>query len=168
MTRHFHYAFALGVLAFVMPIRAASPPHADAASHNSMVWTNDDLEKLHNQGLISIVGQNEKEKPKAAPLPEPYERTEDPVWYAAQAAELNEELERNKTKLSEYEQAIDDARSLRDTTAGISLGEGEFAISPEVGVEILERQVDRVQAEIRALEDLARRHDIPPGVLRGE
>ena len=168
MTRHLNCAFALGLLFFALPLRAANQPHAEADSHNSIVWTNDDLERLRSQALISIVGQDEKEKPKVASAPEPYVRTEDPVWYAAQAARLKEELERNKTQLSEYEQAIDDARNLRNTTAGISLDEGDFAISPEVGTQILERHVDQVQLEISALEDLARRHDIPPGVLRGQ
>lgn len=168
MTRHLNYAFTLGLLLFVMPLRAASQPHAEAGRRNSIVWTNDDLKKLRSQALVSIVGQTEKEKPNAASAPEPYVRTEDPVWYRAQAARFHEELERDKTQLSEYEQAIDDARSLTKTTAGISLGEGDFAISPEVALKILERHVEQVQAEMSALEDLARRHDIPPGVLRGQ
>jgi hypothetical protein len=94
-------------------------------------------------------------------------RTEDPGWYAVQAAKLRDELERRQTQLREYRQAIDDARSLRKTTGGINLDEGEIAITPEVGIEILERHVDEVQKEINELEDLARRHDIPPGTLRG-
>ena len=95
-------------------------------------------------------------------------RTEDPEWYAVQAAELSEELERRQTQLREYRQAIDDARSLRKTTGGINLDEGDIAITPEAGIEILERHVNEVQTEINELEDLARRHDIPPGTLRGQ
>jgi len=35
-----------------------------ADRHRPPVWTNDDLEKLHGQGLISIVGQvNEDRSP---------------------------------------------------------------------------------------------------------
>jgi len=59
-------------------------------------------------------------------------------------------------------------RNLRNTTGGINLDEGDIAITPEVGIEILERHVNEVQTELNALEDLARRHDIPPGTLRGE
>ena len=57
---------------------------------------------------------------------------------------------------------------LRTTTGGITLDEGDIAITPEVGIEILERHVNEVQSEINELEDLAHRHDIPPGVLRGK
>jgi len=45
------------------------------------------------------------------------------------------------------------------------------AISPlllKSALEILERHVNEVQTELNALEDLARRHDIPPGTLRGQ
>ena len=137
-------------------------------SQNAMVWTNDDLEKLHSLGLISVVGRINEEKPTSAPAPEPYVRTQDPEWYAVQAAKLRDELERRQTQLSEYRQAIDDARSLRKTMGGINLDEGDLAITPEVGIEILERHVDQVQTEINELEDLARHNDIPPGTLRGQ
>jgi prefoldin subunit 5 len=95
-------------------------------------------------------------------------RTQDPEWYAVQAAKLRDELERRQTQLSEYRQAIDDVRNLRKTTGGVNLDEGDLAITPEFGIEILERHVEEVQTEISELEDLARRHDIPPGTLRGQ
>ncbi len=168
MTRFLYYAVSLGLVAAAMPLRAANRPHAETGSQNTMVWTNDDLEKLHNLGLISVVGPIDEEKPTSAPAPEPYVRTEDPEWYAVQAAKLRDELERRQTQLREYWQAIDDARGLRKTTGGINLDEGDIAITPEVGIEILERHVDEVQKEINDLEDLARRHDIPPGTLRAQ
>ena len=168
MTRFLYYAVSLGLVAAAMPLRAANRPHAETGSQNTMVWTNDDLEKLRGFGLISVVGRIDKVEPTSATAPEPYVRTEDPEWYAVQAAKLRDELERRQTQLREYRQALDDARSLRKTTGGINLDEGELAITPEVGIEILERHVDEVQKEINDLEDLARRHDIPPGTLRGQ
>ena len=168
MTRFLYYAVSLGLVAAVMPLRAANRPHAEPGSQNTMIWTNDDLEKLHSLGLISVVGRIDEKKPKSAPAPEPYVRTDDPEWYAVQAAKLRDELERRQTQLSEYRQAIDDARSLRKTMGGINLDEGDLAITPEAGIEILERHVSEVQAEINDLEDLARRHDIQPGTLRGQ
>jgi hypothetical protein len=168
MSRYLYCVMTLGLASIVVPLRAANRPHAETQYQNTMVWTNDDLEKLHSLGLISIVGRAYEEKPKPDPAPGPYVRTEDPEWYAVQAAQLNDELERRKTQLREYEQALDDARSLRKTTGGVNLDEGDFAITPEVGIEILERHVGEVQTEINALEDLARRHDIPSGVLRGQ
>ena len=168
MTRYLYYAVILGLVSVAMPLRAANRPHAETDSQNTMVWTNDDLEKLHSLGLISIVGRIDEEKPKSAPEPGPYVRTEDPEWYSVQAAKLRDELERTQTQLCKYRQALDDARSVRKTTGGVNLDEGDLAITPEVGIEILERHVSEVQMEINALEDLARRHDIPPGTLRGQ
>ena len=164
----FSLAISMTLSTLAISLRAANRPRAGTDSQNTVVWTNDDLEKLHNLGLISIVGRIDEERPTSAPAPGPYVRTEDPEWYAVQAAKLRDELERRQTKLCEYRQALDDARSLRKTTGGINLDEGDLAITPEVGIEILERHVSEVQMEIGELEDLARRHDIPPGTLRGQ
>jgi hypothetical protein len=168
MARCFDCFFALGLAAIVVPLGVAVRPLAKTDSQPVKVWTNDDLKKLNDRALISIVGQPDEEKPKATEVPRPYVETEDPEWYAAQAAQLNDELEYRKTQLFKYQQAIDDARSLRKTTDSVNLDEGDFANSPEEGVEILKRHVDEVQMEIQELEDLARRNDIPPGVLRGQ
>jgi hypothetical protein len=168
MTRYLYYVAGLLLIAVAMPLRAANRPHAGADSQNAVVWTNDDLEKLHRLGFISIVGSIEEEKPASTPAPRPYMKTQDPEWYALQSAKLHDELERRQTQLSEYRQAIDDVRNLRKTTGGINLDEGDLAITPEVGIEILERHVEEVQTEINKLEDLAHRHGIPPGALRGQ
>jgi hypothetical protein len=133
-----------------------------------MVWTNDDLEKLHRLGLISIVGRIDEERPTPASAPGPYVKTQDPEWYAEQAAKLRDELEYRQAQLREYRQALDDARSLRESTGGINLVGEDFAITPEAGIEILQQRVEEAQAEFDDLEDLARRNDIPPGTLRGQ
>ena len=146
MTRYLYYAVSLGLVAAAMPLRAADRPHAGTGSQNRMGWTNDEPQNLHSLGLISIVGRIEEERPTPAPAPGPYLGTQVPEWYAAQAA----------------------SHSLRKTTGGINLDDGVIAITPEVAIEILERQVNEVQTEIDALEDLAHRHDIPPGTLRGQ
>ncbi len=168
MNRYLCCAISFGLLAAAMPLRAADRPPPETGTHTTIVWTNDDLEKLHSFGLISVVGRIDEKRPTLAPASEMYARTRDPEWYAAQAAMLRDELERRQTQLSEYRQAIEDARSLRKTTGGVNLDEGDIAITPEAGIEILERHVSEVQAEINDLEDLARRHNIPPGTLRGQ
>ena len=164
----FSLAISMTLSTLAIPLRAANRPRAGTDSQNTVVWTNDDLERLHVPGLISIVGRMNEETPKSAPTPEPYVKTQDPEWYAKQAAKLRDELERRQNQLRDYRQAIDDVRNLRNTTRGINLDEGDIAITPEVGIEILERHVNEVQTELNALEDLARRHDIPPGTLRGQ
>ena len=161
-------AISMTLTTLAIPLRAANKPRAGTDSQNTVVWTNDDLKRLDVPGLISIVGRMNEETPKSASLPQPYVKTQDPQWYAKQAAKLRDELERRQNQLRDYRHAIDDLRNLRSTTGGINLDEGDIAITPEVGIEILERHVNEVQTELNALEDLARRHDIPPGTLRGE
>ena len=164
----FSLAISMTLSTLAISLRAANRPRAGTDSQNTVVWTNDDLEKLHNLGLISIVGRIDEEMPKSPSAPGPYVRTQDPEWYAVRAAKLRDELERRQTQLREYRQALDDVRNQGKTTGGINLDEGDIAITPEVGIEILEWHVNEVQTEFNSLEDLARRHDIPPGMLRGQ
>jgi hypothetical protein len=170
MNRHLTFSLAismtLGTLA--IPLRAANKPRAGTDSRNPVVWTNDDLEKLHSLGLISIVGRTDEEQLTSASAPAPYMETQDPEWYAEQAAQLRDELERRRAQLHEYQKALEDARSLRETTGGINVDEGDISITPEAGIEFLQQRLNEAQMGLDALEDLARRNDISPGTLRGQ
>jgi len=168
MIRHLCISVCLALVSAAIPLRAANRPHAGTDSENTLVWTNDDLERLSDLGLICIVGRIDEERPKSAPLPQAYVKTQDPEWYAGQAARLRDELERRKAQRGRYRQAIEDARNLKTMTGGINLEEGDIGITPGAGIEILQRRVNEAQAELAALEDLARRNDIPPGTLRGQ
>ncbi len=168
MIRHLSVYVWLAFVSAAIPSRAANRPHAGMDSQKIKVWTNDDLEKLHDGGLISIVGQVEEETSISESAPRDHEITKDPEWYAEQAATLRNELEGRQAQLREYRQALDDARSLRESTGGIDLVGEDFAVTPEAGIEILQQRVNEAQTELDALEDLARRNDIPPGTLRGQ
>ncbi|HWY08467.1 MAG TPA: hypothetical protein VNY24_16515 [Candidatus Acidoferrales bacterium] len=168
MTRHLCAAVTLGLLSFSIPLRAANRPHAGTDRRNPVVWANEDLEKLHALGLISIVGRVDEDRPASASVPEAYVRTQDPEWYATQATKLHSELEDRQAQLREYRLALDDARSLRETAGGVSLDDGDAGITPEAGIEFLQQRVNETQAELDALEDLARHNGIPPGALRGQ
>jgi hypothetical protein len=170
MNRYLTLSVAISVTlsTLAIPVRAANQPRAGTDSQNTVVWTNDDLERLHVPGLISIVGQMNDEARESASAPEPYERTQDPAWYAEQAARLRDELGRRKAQLDGYRQAIEDARSLKTTTGGINLDDGDIWITPEAGIEILQQRVSETHSELDTLEDLARHNEIPPGVLRGQ
>jgi len=148
-----------------MSLRAAGRPYAGTDSKNT-VWTNDDLDKLHVPGLICIVGQPNEETSEPASRPDV--KAQEAVWYAEQAAKLHDELERRRTQLAEYRQALEDARSLKETTGGVNFDEGDIGITPEAGIEILQQRVSETETDLDALEDLARRNDIPPGILRGQ
>ena len=170
MNRYLTFSLAISITlgTLAIPMRAANKPRVGTDSRNPVVWTNDDLEKLHSLGLISIVGRIDEEKLASPSAPAPYVETQDPEWYAEQAAQLRDELERRRAQLHEYQKALEDARSLRETTGGINVDEGDIGITPEAGIEILQQRVNETQAELDALQDLARRNDIPPGRLRGE
>jgi len=143
-------------MTLVIPLRAANKPRAGKTERAPLVWTNEDLERLRGLGLISVVG------------PAPHVRTQDPEWYAEQAAKLQAELESREAELHQYRQALEDARNLKTMAGGINLDEGDVGITPEAGMEILQQRVEEARTELEALEDLARRNDIPPGILRGQ
>jgi len=160
--------FCLAVVAGAIPSCAGNGPNPGTDRESKVVWTNDDLDKLHDLGLISIVGREDDEKPASAPAPAQYLKTQDPNWYAAQAANLQGELEYRQAQLREYQQALEDARSLRESTGGIDLVGRDFAITPEGGIQIPQQRVNETQSELDELDDLARRNDIEPGTLRGQ
>jgi hypothetical protein len=164
----FSLAISMTLSALAVPLRAANKPRAGKTERATVLWTNEDLEKLRGLGLISVVGQAPEQATAAAAAPSPYLETQDPEWYAEQASKLRAELERREARLQEYRQALDDVRSLKTMTGGINLDGGDIGITPEAGIEILQRRVSEIQSELDDLEDLARHNDIPPGTLRGQ
>jgi hypothetical protein len=165
----FSLAISVTLNTLAIPLRAANKPRVGETQKTARLWTNEDLAKLRPLGLISVVGQPSTPEDATKPgLPLPYVNTQDPEWYAEQAAELHAQLESNQAELQHYRQAIEDARSLKNMTGGINLDEGDLGITPEAGIEILQHRVSKTQSELDALEDLARRNDISPGALRGQ
>jgi len=167
MNRYLTLSVLISV-SLALPVRAANKPRTGTDSQDTMVWTNDDLEKLRPLGLISIVGRINEESPTSASAATGYLTTQNPDWYAERAVKLRDELERRRAQLSQYRQAIEDARSLRKTTGGINLDAGDVGITPEAGIEILRQLVSETQTDLDGLEDLARQNDITPGTLRGQ
>jgi len=162
-------AVSMTLSTLAIPLRAANNPRAEKTQQAVVLWTNDELEKLRPLGLISTVGQpTTAEDATAAALPPAYMSVQDPEWYAEQAAKLREQLESIESELQRYRQAIEDAKSLKTTTHGINLEQGDIGITPEAGLEILQQRLSETQSELDALEDLARRNDIPPGALRAK
>ena len=168
MSLHLHAAVSLGLFSIAITSCAADRQRSESDTQHAVVWTNDELQKLHDLGLISIVGTRNEGMPESTSLRQPYVKTQDPGWYAAEAAKLRNRLEHREAELSRYQQALEDAQSLRNTTGGINLDEGDIAITPEAGIEILRQRATDTQTELDALDDLARRNGIPPGALRGQ
>jgi len=171
MNRYLTFSLAISVTlsTLAIPLRAANKPRAGRMEKTTVVWTNEDLERLRAPGLISVVGQPATlEDTNPAAMPSTYVTPQDSEWYAEEAAALRGELERRQARLNEYRRALEDARSLKETTGGINLDEGDIGITPEASIEILQQRVEETQSKLDALEDLARRNDIEPGTLRGQ
>lgn len=100
MIRNICICICLGLLPAAVP--AANKPHGAADSQTTKVWTNSDLERLHDVAPISIVGQVDQEKSAFETVTRGYEETRDPDWYAKQAARLRDELEYRQVQLREY------------------------------------------------------------------
>jgi hypothetical protein len=144
---------------------AAEKPRPTQASQAKKVWTNDDMDLLRAQGLICTFSP---EEPTAAP-PEPATfapRTEDPTWYAQQAAILQAELDKREAALREARRNLAQAAQ-GITQPGIAMDKTNEGITPEAGIAALEAQVLEIQSQLDELSDLARQNNIPPGVLRG-
>jgi hypothetical protein len=175
------YTFPLAA-AFVLLVacssKAAEKPRPAQGNQNQpkKVWTNEDMDELRASGLISIVGQ-EPAAPAAAgaqapatqeeaPYPVYESRLDDPEWYAHKAAGLQAELDKREAALREQQAAIALAAD-RITEPGLALDKDNAGVTPAAGVANLQAQVQEVQRQLDELSDLARQHDIPPGVLRG-
>jgi hypothetical protein len=173
-----YYPFPLAaILALLIACssQAAEKPRSAQGNQNQpkKVWTNDDMDQLRARGLISIVGQKLAEpatKAPAAPnettFPVYASRLDDPEWYAHKAAGLQAELDKREAALREQQAAIALAAD-RITEPGLALDKDNAGVTPAAGVANLQAQVQEVQRQLDELSDLARQHDIPPGVLRG-
>jgi len=168
MARRPNFIVGIAVFLTAIPLSAANKPHSGTDGQNTKVWTNDDLERIRSLGQLSVVGTPDDTGSTRILLPRAYTDIQDPEWYAAQAARLQDELERRRAELQSYEQALEDARGLRETTGGINLEEGDIGLTPESEIEMLGERVNHAQTQLDALQDLARRNDIEPGALRGQ
>jgi hypothetical protein len=165
---NFSLAISLALSTLAIPLRAAKKPRAGKTDGANGVWTNSDLERFRTKSLISVVGQVPGNATEAAAASLLYAPTQDPEWYAEQASKLRAELESRESELQHYRQGIEDARNLKTMTGGINLDRGDIGITPEAGIEILQRRVHEIQSELDALEDFARHNVVAPGMLRGE
>jgi hypothetical protein len=167
------YPFALAAvlaLAIAFPSRATEKPRPAQAGQTKKVWTNDDTDQLRSRGLISTFSQvpgTAVEAATAPSLPATYaSRTEDPGWYAQQAADIQAELDKREAVLREARAGIAQAAE-GITQPGIAMDKRGAGITPEAGLANLQAGVQEIQSQLDELSDLARQNNIPPGVLRG-
>jgi hypothetical protein len=170
----FPLAAALALL-IACSSQAAEKPRPAQGNQNQAkkVWTNDDMDQLRARGLISITGQEAPEQTAQAPaapaettFPIYESRLDDPAWYADTAADLQVELDKREAALRDQLAAIAQAAN-RITEPGLALDKDNAGVTPAAGVADLQAQVQEVQSQLDELSDLARQHNIAPGVLRG-
>jgi hypothetical protein len=170
----FHFAAALALL-IACSSQAAEKPRPAQGNQNQpkKVWTNEDMDQLRARGLISIVGQEAAEtatQAPAAPAETAYpvyaSRLDDPEWYAEIAADLQADLDRRMADLQQEQEALARVKD-RVTQPGVALDKPSVGVTPAAGLAILQAQVQEVQGQLDELSDLARQHNIAPGVLRG-
>ncbi len=79
---------------------------------------------------------------------------------------MQAELDRREAALREQQTAL---ALVADgiTQPGIDMDKPSVGVTPEAGLAILAAQVQEVQNQLDELGDLARKNNIPPGVLRG-
>lgn len=169
MLRYFNISMVLASLLASGTLGATSQPRPTPAPDATGTWTNEDLERLSRiPSLISIVGQPASKTLQSVETLAPLPKTKDPAWYASQVAALNARLEGEQADLRRFVQALEDVQELKTTTSGINLGAEDAGITPEATLDILQRRVRETQNRLDALEDLAQRNGIEPGILRGQ
>jgi hypothetical protein len=173
-----NYSFPLAaalVLLIACASQAAEKPRPAQGDQKQprKVWTNDDMDQLRGRGLISIVGQEPAQAAAQAPaeqaettFPVYASRLDDPAWYADQASKLQDELDQRVAALQQEQEALALAKE-RITQPGVAMDKPSIGVTPDAAIAIFEAQISDVQTKIDELSDLARQHDIPPGVLRG-
>lgn len=163
-------AFSLAITAFAGPQAQQAPPAPPEKAKpepqkTKKVWTNDNLQDLGGKSGVSVVGdaRGAADVDKAEPKLAGYVKEKDPNWYRKQLVPLRAEIERLDKEITKTREFIN----------GGHTGEGQLKINvfsvpmnPADQIAQLEKRKATIQSKIDALEDQARRNDIPPGALR--
>jgi hypothetical protein len=150
-------------------ITARAARGADTAAQR--VWTNDDIPLLREMAPISIFSGSANSQASVGNTSsvavvatlQPYVKELDPRWYAQQRETL-------QARIDADEQQIRDIQQIEQTGDGISgaipLDKDAPGITPYATVEILQKQIAQIEAQVDDLQDLARRNGIPAVAVR--
>jgi len=169
------------LLALAMSVAAApasaQQQQSDQKKPEKKVWTNDDLDALHNKHDLSTFNQP-AETPAEAPAGEtapagaapaagaaaaaPKDKASDPAWYRDQLGALQSKLADLDAQIAKLNAFLNGGAS----GGGFDLSKDAAAISPQAQLADLQKQRADVAGKIDDLEDQARKNRIEPGELR--
>jgi hypothetical protein len=151
-------AMAAGVAA---PDAEESPAPAPAAKPavDRMVWTNDHLEQRFRPSHPEPFAPE-----PAEPVRRRYVREEDPAWYRARLAPLEEELAEVQARAARIRQFLAAPRDF--ASPGLVLRQRPMRLSPENELALIAARRAELAARIGAIQDEARRHWLSPGAVR--
>ncbi len=158
----YRFVFALAIALAIVP----------AAAAQKKVWTNEDLEALRAKGGISIMHPEMPAAPAAVGT-EALTATEqkkayvpkekDPEWYREQLAALLAELDAKEDQIN-FIRAF--RKSGKTIQGGLNLAADNMRLTPENEVAQLQAESLVIRQHINDVEDLARRNEIAPGLIR--
>jgi hypothetical protein len=174
--RKYPFPIAAVVVLFVAcSSQAAEKPRPAQGdqTQSKKVWSNEDLDQLRSRGLISIVGQEATQTATQASeatteekFPVYASRLDDPTWYADRAADLQAQLDLRLAALEQEKQSLAAAKD-RVTQPGVNMNQPSVGVTPDGALDQFQAQVQEIQTQLDELSDLARQHNIEPGLLRG-
>lgn len=151
-------AMAAGVAA-PNAVEAPAPASAAKPAVDRVVWTNDDLEQRFGPSRPELFVPE-----PAEPARRRYVREEDPAWYRARLAPLEEELALLQARAARIREFLAAPRDF--ASPGLVLRQRPMRLSPENELTLLAARRAELTARISAIQDEARRHWLPPGALR--
>ena len=124
------------------------------------VWTDDDVETLHESRGVSVVGNAAGSKKTSAPS-QSASYQKDPAWYRRQLAPLQANVEKLDSQIAKLHQSIS-GENVSEPQPYYHAPPG----NPQDQLKQLEKKRDADAAKISDLLDSARHNGIEPGALR--
>jgi hypothetical protein len=139
------------------PAPAAPIPNAKPAK----VWTNDEIDVLHNDHSVSVVGNSKPQKVSAKATAKGYTQEKDPAWYKNQLEPLRADIVKLDPQIAKLK-AFLSGENVSDPTTGHE----HRNPTPQDQLKQLEAKRESDETKISDLLDRARHNGIEPGQLR--
>jgi len=141
----------------------APPPTSPAApipnAKPAKVWTNDEIDVLHNDHSVSVVGNRAPQKVSATT--KGYSQEKDPAWYKRQLKPLRAEIEKLDPQIAKLK-AFLSGENVSDPTTGHE----RRVPTPQDQLKQLQAKREADETKLNDLLDRARHNGIEPGQLR--